>query len=78
MTEPEQGGGGLPAVRWAAVCLPPDEVGRRPWAVWDRLTDRWISSGPHGEVDLYFDRHGAQSCIRRLRYLAEAGIHPIT
>ncbi|MFJ8038886.1 hypothetical protein ACIRBX_00040 [Kitasatospora sp. NPDC096147] len=69
------GSGEQGAVRWIAVQLPNDDLGRRPWAVWDRHTDLWVASGPDGELNLYFDCHGARACIRRLRYLNEAGIH---
>ncbi|MFJ9523681.1 hypothetical protein ACIRPK_36335 [Kitasatospora sp. NPDC101801] len=61
-------------VRWESVRLLADDRGREPWAVWDHVTDLWVTAGTAGEVDLYFDRHGAQGCIRRLRYLHDAGI----
>ncbi|MFJ8045489.1 hypothetical protein ACIRBX_33775 [Kitasatospora sp. NPDC096147] len=60
--------------RWVPVVLPADGWGRRPWAVWDQVTDLWVASGD-GEIELYFDRIAAQGCIRRLRYLNEAGLH---
>lgn len=71
MGEIQDGSGQAP--RYTALCLPADELGRTPWAVWDRLAGRWVACAG-GEVDLFFDRHGAQALIRRLRYLDEAGI----
>lgn len=55
--------------------LPADYLGRTPWAIWDRHLDLWVAAA--GELELYFDRPGATACIRRLRYLHEAGLlHP--
>ncbi|MFJ9520985.1 hypothetical protein ACIRPK_22365 [Kitasatospora sp. NPDC101801] len=62
--------------QYEVVRLPPDDRGHRPWAVLNRSTGGWVHAG--GEVDVYVTEDGARACVRRLRYLDEAGIRSAT
>ncbi|MER8185992.1 hypothetical protein [Kitasatospora sp. NPDC094015] len=61
------------ARRWESVQLPPDDRGRRLWAVLDHRTGLW-DAAEDGQIHLFAIRHTAEAHSAQLRYLNESTV----
>ncbi|WP_371502539.1 hypothetical protein OG871_35855 [Kitasatospora sp. NBC_00374] len=62
-----------PVRRWESVQLPPDDRGRRLWAVLDHRTGLW-NAAEDGQILLFAIRRTADSHTAQLRYVNETAI----